>query len=53
MKPVNDLSQYSYEECTKRLGFHETYYIICTSWDVRFREKLEYMFGNTDINEKS
>lgn len=53
MKDVEDLSQYSYEERTQRLGFHETYYIICTSWDVRFREDLEYMFGNTDFNEKS
>ncbi len=52
MKNVEDLSQYIYEERTQRLGFHETYYIICTSWDVRFRENMDSMFGNADLDEK-
>lgn len=47
MKNVENISRHFYEEHTKVLGFHETYYIIRVSWDVMFWEDLEYVLGNT------
>jgi len=36
----------------KLLGLHETYHIICISFDVIFNEGIDNMFGDLDFPEK-